>query len=121
MRRRVLRQNLGHEIHFISPPSDGLRHQLLRGSRTVQLRRVDVRHPEIEAAPESRDRRDTLGVLDVPGPLTNHATSRWVGPNCRRSMLVPLPLQTPTPFTPTLALLSQICRSANSWQSQMPL
>ena len=69
--RRVMRQDLGDEEHLLAAAGDGLAHDPLGRARAVHLRGVDMRHAEIEPAPQGRDRALARAALDVPRALAD--------------------------------------------------
>ena len=48
--RRVVRQDFGDEEDLVAPASDRRADHFLSRARTVHLRRVDMRHPKVEAS-----------------------------------------------------------------------
>src|SRR4051812_16287926 len=62
----VLGQDLRDEEDLVAPPLHRLRDHLLHGAAAVHLRRIDVAEPEIEPAPERRDRLASRVLLHLP-------------------------------------------------------
>jgi len=69
--RGMVREHLGYEEDFIPTPGDCLTDPRFRFSRSIELRGIDVSHPEVEPAAQCRDRRRGLSLLDEPGALAD--------------------------------------------------
>src|SRR5262249_47949531 len=54
--RSVVGEHLGHEENVVPTPGDRLADELLCRTRSVELRRIDVSHAEVEPATEGSDR-----------------------------------------------------------------
>jgi hypothetical protein len=68
----MVREHLGHNEDFVPTPGDCLADQLLGRARSIELRGIDVSHPEIEPATECSGRDGGLSLLDEPGALADH-------------------------------------------------
>ena len=69
--RRVVRQDFGDEEDLAAPAGDRGADHFLGRARPVHLRRIDMRHAEVEASAQSRDRRLTIRLLDIPCALAD--------------------------------------------------
>src|SRR3984957_11398007 len=69
--RSVMRQDRGGEENLVSPAGDGLSGPTLGSARTIHLRRIDMRHAEIEASAQTGDRGLGASLLDIPGALAD--------------------------------------------------
>ena len=71
----VFRHDLGDEEDLVTPSRDRLADERL--GPLVHFRRVDVRQPQVEPAPEGGDGVGAVALRDVPRPL---AADRDAGP-----------------------------------------
>ena len=69
--RGILGKDLGDQENLIAAPGYRLGHHFLGGARSVHLRGIDMRHPQIKAETQSGDRACAVVTFPVPGSLTN--------------------------------------------------
>src|SRR3954447_5939159 len=95
--RRVARQDLRDQKNVVASPGYRLGHDEF--GIAVHFGGVDMRHAEIDAPAQRRDRGGTIAAVDIPGALPDHgylraARAEWVLPHVRFS-------STPTSATST--------------------
>jgi len=74
-----LGNDLGNQEHFVTSAPNRFGDQRLDGARSVHLGRIDMRHPEVEATAEGRDRGCAVGRLEMPRPLADYCDFRLCG------------------------------------------
>jgi hypothetical protein len=68
----VLRQHLRGEVDLVAPALDRLGHHLFDPPAAVHLGGVDVRHAQVETAPQRGHARGPVVALHLPGSLPDH-------------------------------------------------